>query len=320
VRVLLRWDGRRTRLRTGASGTGHNGLMSGSESGLARRTLVLIVAEVVALTALGIALSYALRGGSAASPQAGGQTPTISSTPSPSSRPTSVPTPTHTPSGTLPKTPTIPASDFKKFTWGYVGCSNTHDTVYGYHATSGTANLFWPWADYKIEGQTVPLWADPNSADWGLFDQEKTRYNGGASPPVVWIQMCVDLAPRTGDYGVATYDDVVQVIKNAKAHAPGAFIFVSPLQSYDPPTLCYLMGPGAPEIPQMQQWLAQAVGAGLAYPGPGVDGIANLGPLTRANAFTDGCHPTGDPIHGPGTGAEFLGGQLADFFDKLPRT
>jgi hypothetical protein len=215
----------------------------------------------------------------------------------------------------------VPAADFKPETWGYVGCSNTHDTIYGYHHSGSSADLFWPFqAGYRIEGQTVADWSNPNAPVWQLFDRMKQQYNGGNDPPVIWIQVCVNLAPGAPNGAPATYDDVAKVIENVHAQAPTSILYVSPLQSYDPPTLCYLMGPGAPEIPEMQQWLAKAVSAGLARPGPGVNGIANLGPLTKDNAFRDGCHPTGDPNHGPGTGADFLGGQLAQFFDNLPRT
>jgi hypothetical protein len=115
------------------------------------------------------------------------------------------------------------------------------------------------------------------------------------------------------------YSDVVNVIQQVKAHAPTSILFVSPLQSYDPPTLCGLMGPNGEEIPQMSAWLTKAVADGLTRPGPGVSGIPNLGPLTSTSAFRDGCHPSGGP-HGPGPGIDILGTQLAKFFDNLPRS
>jgi hypothetical protein len=214
----------------------------------------------------------------------------------------------------------VPAADFKPQTWGYVGCSNTHDTIWGYHDV-GSDNLFWPYmAGYRIEGQAVADWSNPSAPVWQLFDRMKQRFDGGQDPPVIWIQMCVNLAPGASNAAPASYDDVVKVIENVRAHAPTSILYVSPLQSYDPPTLCSEMGPGAPEIPVMAQWLGQAVAKGLARPGPGVNGIPNLGPLTQQNAFHDGCHPTGDPSHGAGPGADLLGGQLAKFFDNLPRT
>jgi len=211
----------------------------------------------------------------------------------------------------------LPADAFVPGTWGYVGCSNTHDTVWGYHHVA-TADLFWPFEGYPIEGQTVPEWVDPASAPWDLFDQMVREHNGGDDPPVIWIQMCLNLDPDEPNYGTATYDDVAQVIENVRARAPSSFLFVSPLQDYDPIDLCPKMGPGGMEIPQMIEWLDAAVAAGLAHAGPGVGGNQNLGPLTEALTVEDHCHPTGGP-HGPGGGADLLGGQLSGFFDDLPR-
>jgi hypothetical protein len=259
------------------------------EAGWARRTVVLGVIEALLLVAAGVTI-YAVA--------------TYKSN-----------APTASQSGTG-----VPAADFKSETWGYVGCSNTHDTIYGYQQVS-SKNLFWPFQrEYRIEGQTVAIWSNPSSPVWSLFDQMKQRYDGGSDPPVIWIQMCVNLRPGDPTYAPASYDDLVRVIENVHTHAPTSILYVSPLQSYDPPTLCPLMGPGGQEIAEVSGWLDQAVSKGLARAGPGTGDVPNLGPLTQANAFQDGCHPTGDPIHGPGPGATFLGGQLARFFDNLPRT
>jgi hypothetical protein len=226
-----------------------------------------------------------------------------------------LPTPSAT--GKLPNV-TIPAADFKQNTWGYVGCSNTHDTIFGYQQVS-SAKLFWPYAGYHIEGETVDKWDNVNNPGWGQFSAEKQTYNGGKDPPVIWIQFCVNLNPAESNYHPVTLADVRQMLLNVKAASPSSILFVSPLQSYSPPTLCPKMGPGGGEIAQMTAWLDTLVSEGLAYPGPGVDGIKNLGPLTVTTAFTDGCHPNGGD-HGPGPGVDFLGGQLADFFDNLPRS
>jgi hypothetical protein len=210
----------------------------------------------------------------------------------------------------------LPASAFVEKTWGYVGCSNTHDTIWGYHDVD-SAHLFWPFEGYPIEGQTVVKWADPSGKPWMLFEQMKETYNAGEDPPVIWIQMCVNLNTEEQNYAPATYDDVVKVIENVRSRAPTSYLFVSPLQDYDPVDLCPKMGPGGVEIPQMTAWLNTAIEAGLAYAGPGTGSNPNLGPLTVELTVADHCHPTGGP-HGPGNGAAFLGQQLADFFDHLP--
>jgi hypothetical protein len=213
----------------------------------------------------------------------------------------------------------IPAAAFQAHTWGYVGCSNTHDTIFGYQEVPGSLQLFWPFGTYHIEGQAVDHWAQPSSLVWSLFDQEKQEFNGGKDPPVIWIQACANLNPGEANSGPVSYDALVKMIQNVRAHAPTSILFVSPLQSYDPPTLCPEMGPNGEEISQVAGWLDQAIAQGLAHAGPGTDSIPNLGPLTSALAARDGCHPNGGP-HGPGTGVDVLGKQLADFFDHLPRS
>jgi hypothetical protein len=253
-----------------------------SEHGLARRALVLVVVEVLLVTALGVTLFLWLRGGK----------------------------------GTQATSGPIPAAAFKQNTWGYVGCSNTHDTMAGYQQVS-SAKLFWPFGGYRIEGQTVKQWVDKSSLGWQQFTAEKQKFNGGNDPPVIWIQVCVDLDPSQSNYYPVTLADVKQMLLNVKAASPSSILFVSPLQSYSPPTLCPKMGPGGGEIAQMMAWLHTLVAEGLARAGPGVDGIPNLGPLTAATV-SDGCHPNGGP-HGPGTGVDMLGSQLAKFFDNLPR-
>jgi hypothetical protein len=204
------------------------------------------------------------------------------------------------------------------YTWGYVGCSNTHDTISGYHLVS-SEHRFWPYDTYKIEGMTVNQWDDANSLAWQRYDVMVATYNGGVQPDHIWVQLCANLDPRSPNYHSVSYNDVVQMLANVRARAPLAALYVSPLQDYSPVAVCPTMGPGGVEIPEMQTWLAQAVAAGLALAGPGVDGIPNLGPLSRAanTLYTDNCHPTGFP-HGTGPGTTFLGGQLASFFDTLP--
>ena len=291
--------------------------MAGTRGRFTRVEIGLIASILLTSSVLGVVIWRLSSGGSeptaAFSPQGGFPLPSRSHRPSPSP----FPTPSPASPGKLPKV-TIPAADFKQNTWGYVGCSNTHDTLAGYQMVS-SLKLFWPYAGYRIEGQTVDKWENLNSPVWGLFAAEKQKYNGGKDPPVIWIQACVDLDPSEGNYHPVTLSDVEQMVRNVRAAAPKSILFVSPLQSYSPPTLCPKMGPGGGEIAQMTAWMHTVVAEGLAYPGPGVDGIPNLGPLTVTTAFTDGCHPNGGD-HGPGPGIDFLGGQLAAFFDNLPKS
>src|SRR5690348_2221916 len=72
-------------------------------------------------------------------------------------------------------------------TWGYVGCSNTHDAFYGYQHTPGTLARFWPWRDYGIEGGTVHRWLT-ESKYFDRFEAEVARYDGGQDPPLIFVQ------------------------------------------------------------------------------------------------------------------------------------
>jgi hypothetical protein len=241
-------------------------------------------------------------------------------------------TPPPTIPSTLPTTPTstppkgnpyagvsLPASDFQEETWGFIGCSNTHDTLWGYQH-SPTDQLFWPFIrQYGIEGHTVDRWATTSDNSWALFDRMKQRYNGGQDPPVVWFQMCENIGGQSrGTFGETTYQEVASALQLLHQHAPTSIVFISPLQSYDPPNLCNLMGPNGEAVGQLASLASEAVKNGLAHAGPGVDGIPNLGPITPDRAYRDGCHPNGGP-HGPGPGAQFLGAQLAAFFDHIPK-
>jgi hypothetical protein len=220
--------------------------------------------------------------------------------------------PTITPKVRVP----IPASQYRQFTWGVVGCSNTHDTIWGYHEVPSSDHTFWPFQSYHIEGTTVIDWANPNDPHWPLFEQFVRRYDGGASPPVIWFQMCESLDPSSSTYGVTTYDDVRTVLEHIHRLAPQAMVFISPLQSYQPADMCALMGPNGESIQRQIDFGNRAVDEGLASPGPGIKGNPNLGPLTPSTTVEDRCHPTGGP-HGPGDGAIELGQQLNQFFDAL---
>jgi hypothetical protein len=223
------------------------------------------------------------------------------------------PLPTVTPNRNLD----IPSSAFQENSWGYVGCSNTHDTIWGYQRISDSAHLFWPFEGYHIEGTTVVRWANPDDIHWGLFDQFSQQFDGGSGPPVIWFQMCESLDPSTSFFARTTFDDVKSTLDLLKHHAPNAIVFISPLQSYDPPTLCPWMGPGGEAVPHLTDLANQAVDQGLAQAGPGVGGNTNLGPLTQGIVDPkDDCHPNGGP-HGPGPGAQALGQQLHEFFDSM---
>ncbi len=227
-------------------------------------------------------------------------------------------------------------------TWGFIGCSNTHDTLWGYQNVS-SKDLFWPASfghdsdpnnvggyAYHLEGQTVYKWSNPNSPGWSQFKRMIDTYDHGQSPPVIWVQLCEDVhRSQRGTYHVTTYQELVDMLKNIRVYAPKSAIYLSTLNTWgknpDGTWFCTLENGTPPDptdgIAHTTSLADQAVTAGLALAGPGVSGIKNLGPLTFSPSYIDvhdatHCHPNGNPNHGLGNGSAFLGGQLASFFDK----
>jgi hypothetical protein len=57
------------------------------------------------------------------------------------------------------------------------------------------------------------------SSAWQSFDRQATRYG---KPSAVWVQICIFADPG------ATYDELKQLIANAREHAaPGATIYIT---------------------------------------------------------------------------------------------
>jgi|SRR5437588_706936 len=220
--------------------------------------------------------------------------------------------------------PSAPTSAPATQNWGYVGCSNTHDAMYGYQNTPGAAAHFWPWStndsEYHIEGGTVHNWLRVPTY-FQQFEQQVALHDGGADPPIILIQFCVQDDPAKLNYWPLDQAEVAQLIAAVHAHHPSSVLYVTPLQDYKPTALCDEMGLKGIEIPTMKGWLAQQVAIHAALAGPGIVGNAALGPLAEnGTVWTDDCHPTGDPHHPtkfPGSGVQLLGQQLSSFFDHL---
>ncbi|KAH6853475.1 hypothetical protein B0I37DRAFT_409638 [Chaetomium sp. MPI-CAGE-AT-0009] len=157
-------------------------------------------------------------------------------------------------------------------TMGFIGCSMSENVAQGYVANGGTHM----WGPYGTGGLVVQSWTDTNSPSWGKFDQQATQHGG--KPSSVWIQICIFQDPG------ATYDEVRQLVANARQHAaPGAKIYVTGQPLYpDNPTSCSLAGP---QGPQLTVDLAKRAGADAAlnvtYPGDFH--------LMRSEVL-DGCH------------------------------
>ena len=140
---------------------------------------------------------------------------------------------------------------------GFVGCSMAENVAQGYVADGGKHM----WGPYGTGGLVVQSWTNTKSAPWGQFDKQVARYG---RPSEVWVQICIFQNPG------ATYDEVKQMVANAREHAaPGAKIWITGQPVYpDNPTSCFLAGP---QGPQLTVDLAKKAGADTAlnvtYPG-----------------------------------------------------
>jgi len=197
-----------------------------------------------------------------------------------------------------------PRAELSPRSVGYVGCSNTLDSVIGYQFTPG-AQSFWP--IYDINGDSIDKWARPDwlrawfggeRPAWLTFTQQVATYG---RPKYVWVQLCENYAEEPN-----VYDQVRNILTKLRTHMPQVEIFISAINTYQPnPGLCRLMGPQGQGVTDTIKWRDQAVADGLAKKGP------DMGPLTAPLTIADGCHPNKE-------GMLLLGRQLHAFFDDLP--
>jgi hypothetical protein len=177
---------------------------------------------------------------------------------------------------------------------GYIGCSNSLDSVNGYAATPGK-QLMWP--GYNTNGGRIDLWAQSDSPYWLAFGQMVLQQG---PPKAVWVQLCEDLL-RQRD----TFTEVQSMFANLRHHAPGATYYVSAINIYNPLAgLCSFMGQQGQGETDTTNWAGQAAKTGLAKQGP------QMGPLTASLVVSDGCHPNQ-------AGSTLLGKELHAFFDNL---
>ena len=185
---------------------------------------------------------------------------------------------------------------------GYIGCSNSQDTVDGYHLSPGNRNYLWP--SYDTGGGSIDKWADASSLYWTSYSAMLTKYG---QPKYVWVQLC----ERAYQGAFNTYDQVKIMIGNLKRKSPNAAVIVSGINDYSPnPSLCNLMGTASASSPgngvyDTQLWADQLVADKLVrIRGP------YLGPLTSQLTLNDGCHPNS-------AGRLLLGNQLRKVIDIL---
>ena len=177
-------------------------------------------------------------------------------------------------------------------TVGYLGCSLTYMTVNGYHADGGTR--LWPTLP-GYAGGDIPTWfrdlTDPTPTFWPLF----ARTLASSPTTTFWMQSCI----KTDEIAPSNVSNAQAIVAHIRALVPGATIYVSTMNSWDPATNCPNAGPSA--VAAAQQVTDTLVAQGLALRGPTM-------PLLPGNETVDGCHPDT-------AGQALLGQALVSFFD-----
>jgi glucuronoarabinoxylan endo-1,4-beta-xylanase len=119
---------------------------------------------------------------------------------------------------------------------GYIGCSMAENVANGYRTVGGRRM----WGGYGTGGLVVQNWTDTNSSAWQKFDQQVAQYG---QPSAVWIQICIF------SWWGATYDEVKQMIANARQHAAdGATIYITGQPFYIEDNVCFLAGVDGPQL------------------------------------------------------------------------
>ncbi|MGH9275312.1 MAG: hypothetical protein ACRDZU_11760 [Acidimicrobiales bacterium] len=155
-------------------------------------------------------------------------------------------------------------------TVGYVGCSNTSRAIDGYHALGGTRM----WEGIHAYGSgTIEAWSDFESSYWSAFSRAQAR----RPAKVFWLQLCAyaDTSDATNEAAATA------VIAHIKALAPGAVIYVSPINGYVAHVCAQLGANGADRLKALADSLAAS---GIAQRGP------DVGDITVAETERDGCH------------------------------
>jgi hypothetical protein len=158
---------------------------------------------------------------------------------------------------------------------GYLGCSLTWQTVAGYQAVGG--RRMWPPYEGMGSGE-IPVWSQELSSGdpqhWVVFD------NALAIQPVhaFWIQACF----MTSQIGPENVREAQGMIAHIREVVPGAKIYFSAMNGWDPPDVCGKASSAA--VANAQLVTDAVVGDGSALRGP-------VMPTLPQSETEDACHP-----------------------------
>ncbi len=181
---------------------------------------------------------------------------------------------------------------------GYIGCSNTRETVEGYHRVGG--GDMWDY-DKRYDSGAVKDWAldaEPEKRYWNVFDElleenPKTKF--------IWWELCI-----RDDERETNYEQAQIILNEIRQRIPDAVIYVSALADYTE-GVCEITGTfGIEKAKELVRELEN--NNADVFPGP------VLGPMAPIDTAKDGCH-----LSSP-DGKRKLGNQMKKFFDNEMKT
>src|SRR3989344_5511573 len=183
----------------------------------------------------------------------------------------------------------------KSKTIGFIGCSNTRETVEGYYHVGG--NKMWDY-ERRYGSGTILDWSrnlDKDSKYWNVFDKLLEKY---PETKIIWWELCIMNEDRT-----TNYENAKVVLNEIRSRIPGVIIYVSALADYTD-GVCEITGTfGLEKGKELVQELD--INNEDVFLGP------VLGPMSKKETAKDGCH-----LSSP-DGKRKLGIQLRDFFNNI---
>lgn len=177
-------------------------------------------------------------------------------------------------------------------TIGFIGCSNTRETVEGYHYMGG--KKIWDY-ERRYGSGTILDWSKnlEESIYWDVFDELLQKYS---KTKTIWWQLCIMDEDRT-----TSYEHAQVILKEIRKRIPDVTIYVSALADYTE-GICEITGTWGLEKAKK---LVEELDASNedVFPGP------VLGPMSQKETAKDGCH-----LSSP-DGKRKLGNQMRLFFD-----
>ncbi|CAN5755177.1 hypothetical protein BH23ACT4_BH23ACT4_02990 [soil metagenome] len=181
---------------------------------------------------------------------------------------------------------------------GVVGCSNTGQSVEGYHDVSDAGLL----TSGDLGGGAISLWGDPSNGDystyWSFYDTRRPAEGYAGT----WVQLCIRASEHQGAFDADEQQWVTHIVEQIQARQADIPIWISPLNFYADGVVCEAVGVEGPAISaETADWAASAL--------PGVFRGPDLGPIEQSDlGVRDNCHLGRD-------GKALVGAQLSAFFD-----